>query len=173
MTEQNADWINDLFDPQQATTMDTNNVLSKANSQKQSTKPESDWFDSLFNDVKIDVKIDENKNQDNDTDEKKIDHIVTLKSNINIEFDYKIFKLLIEASNKKSLIISPFSILTASTLCMLGASDNTLKEMINSLYPNIQNKQTNFNNCTRITLDILKLCDYYNNKYTDSPIIKV
>eukprot|EP01084_Bolivina_argentea_P093553 168249_1 len=91
-------------------------------------------------------------------------------------FDSFIFETLNNTNkNKSNLIISPFSILVAMTICMLGSDKNTLKEMLNVLYCNRKDKSLTFNNSKIITKEIITLCKYLNEEYTgkNRPIVKI
>ena len=70
-----------------------------------------------------------------------------------------------ENKDSSNMILSPFSILTAMTVCMLGSANNTLKQMLNVLYPNHKNKQLSFENSTNLASEIMELGKYYNTKY--------
>ena len=73
-----------------------------------------------------------------------------------------------ENKNSNNLIVSPFSILSAMTVCMLGSANNTLKQMLNVLYPNRQNKKLSFENAAKFTAEIVELGKYYSTKYDGS-----
>eukprot|EP01084_Bolivina_argentea_P093552 168248_1 len=91
-------------------------------------------------------------------------------------FDSFIFETLNNTNkNKSNLIISPFSILVAMTICMLGSDKNTLKEMLNVLYCNRKDKSLTFNNSKIITKEIITLCQYFNKEYNgkNGPIVKI
>eukprot|EP01084_Bolivina_argentea_P051349 94458_1 len=92
------------------------------------------------------------------------------------EFDSLILETLSNKNkNKLNLILSPFSILIAMSICMLGANKNTLKQMLNVLHPNRKNKSSKFANSKNIIKEINKLCKYFNKQYTgkNCPIVKI
>ena len=65
----------------------------------------------------------------------------------NNRFDDNLFHILSKQNkDNHNLILSSFSILVAMTVTMCGAANNTLKEMLDILYPNIKNKQLTFDN---------------------------
>ena len=70
-----------------------------------------------------------------------------------------------ENKNSSNMIVSPFSILSAMNVCMLGSANNTLKQMLRVLYPNRQNKKLSFDNAAKLTAEIIELGKYYNTKY--------
>eukprot|EP01083_Nonionella_stella_P179335 636350_1 len=51
-----------------------------------------------------------------------------------------IFATLYQQANGSNLVLSPLSISIAMTLCMCGSANQTLKEMLQVLYPNAANK---------------------------------
>ena len=103
-----------------------------------------------------------NNNENEDVEEKKEEIDYDNKDG----FDNYLFRTMYaENKDPANMILSPFSILTAMTICMLGSANNTLKQMLNVLYPNIANKQLTFDNSTKITADIVEICKYYNSKY--------
>eukprot|EP01083_Nonionella_stella_P035789 97603_1 len=76
-----------------------------------------------------------------------------------------IFATLHQQANGSNLILSPLSISIAMTLCMCGSAEQTLKEMLNVLYPNAINKKPSFQNAKRFTKQVLKTCVYFNKEY--------
>eukprot|EP01084_Bolivina_argentea_P091417 164575_1 len=78
--------------------------------------------------------------------------------------------------NKNNLVLSPFSILTAMTIAMCGARNNTLKQLIMIMFPNLINKELSFENTSNIVSEMINKCKYYNNKYIgdkDGVMIKI
>eukprot|EP00484_Ammonia_sp_Unknown_P029445 CAMPEP_0197033596 /NCGR_PEP_ID=MMETSP1384-20130603/11972_1 /TAXON_ID=29189 /ORGANISM="Ammonia sp." /LENGTH=410 /DNA_ID=CAMNT_0042463433 /DNA_START=24 /DNA_END=1256 /DNA_ORIENTATION=- len=70
-----------------------------------------------------------------------------------------------ENGDSSSMILSPFSILTAMTLCMLGAANKTLKQMLEVMYPCSAHKPLSFETTSKLTADIVELGKYYNDTY--------
>ncbi len=105
-----------------------------------------------------------------DNEEKKADNIVG-------GFDNQLFAIMsAENKDKASLILSSLSILIAMTVCMCGAQKNTLKQMLDVLYPNAKNKEVSVENAQKLTAEAMDICQHYNKKYDgnkDIPIIKI
>eukprot|EP01084_Bolivina_argentea_P031995 59197_1 len=94
------------------------------------------------------------------------------------DFDANLLQTIIASNNDtESIILSPFSIVTAMTLCMLGSANNTLKEMVSTLYPNTKYKQLTFKHASEIALNTFNIHHYYNQKYNqtnrDAVIVKL
>ena len=73
------------------------------------------------------------------------------------------------------MVLSPFSVLSAMSICMLGAANNTLKEMMAVMYPEREQKLS-FENAATIVTDLIKLSSYYNTKYSgadDNAIVRI
>ena len=75
--------------------------------------------------------------------------------------------------DKSSVVLSPLSILIAMTVCMCGARNDTLKEMLNVLYPKRINKNVTPQNVAAITKKAMDLCNHYNKTYKKSPLITI
>ena len=99
------------------------------------------------------------------------------EKNVNNGFDDNIFKMLAkENKDSKSLILSPLSILVAMTVAMCGAANNTLKELLDVLYPNIKNKELTFDNASKITSQMIQVCKRFNADYNgdgDIPLVRI
>ena len=86
-----------------------------------------------------------------------------------VQFCSNLFKSVMDSNhqfqdNKRNIIISPFSILTAMTICMCGSNGNTLKEMLQVLYPQ-DNQSDDFENVVSITQNTVNLCRFFNENY--------
>eukprot|EP01084_Bolivina_argentea_P242763 407157_1 len=77
--------------------------------------------------------------------------------------------------NRSNVILSPFSVLIALTICMNGSNNNTLQQMTNILHPKKKNKQLTFKQTTNITNQSVNIWKHF-NKYDGSnnkPLIKI
>ena len=101
------------------------------------------------------------ENQANDTKRKAVGLVVNQS-----EFAANLLTALTAVDQKHcNLICSPLSIQSAMTICMVGARRNTVKEMMDVLYPNDPQKDIAVNGERVITSEIVKLCKYYNTKF--------
>ena len=85
---------------------------------------------------------------------------------------------VINASNKEknNLICSPLSILSALTICMVGAKNNTLKQMLNVLYPNVKDIQYTTENAIKFATKAIAISKEYNGKFDgndNKPIVNL
>eukprot|EP01083_Nonionella_stella_P078896 216163_1 len=96
------------------------------------------------------------------------------KKNVNLslkdDFATNIYKTILkQAGNHTNIIFSPFSIISAMTICLCGAANNTLDQLLSVLYSNTKNK-SQASNTSQYN------CQYLIAKYTSanhSPLIKV
>ena len=99
------------------------------------------------------------------------------ENGVDTAFDDNIFQAVTRSNRGgANLILSPFSILCAMTICMLGAKDNTLKQMMNVLYPNKKDDKLSFENSSKLTAEMITLCRYYNETFdgkNEKPMIKI
>ena len=92
-------------------------------------------------------------------------------------FDDNILAVL-NASNKEksNLICSPLSISIALTICMVGAKNNTLTQMLNVLYPNVKDIQCTTENATKFATEAIGISKEYNDKFNgkdNKPIVNL
>ena len=91
-------------------------------------------------------------------------------------FDTTLFRSIVAANNgAANIVLSPFSVLSAMSICMLGAANNTLKEMMAVMHPE-REQNVSFENAARIVGDLIKLTAYYNTKYSgadDNAIVRI
>eukprot|EP01084_Bolivina_argentea_P286061 490660_1 len=94
-----------------------------------------------------------------------------------IGFADTFFKTLsVTNKNESNLICSPLSVLTALTICMCGAKDNTLKQMFETLYPNESKQNNTPENAQKTATQTMNICSYYNKEYVgnnDKPILNI
>ena len=107
---------------------------------------------------------------------------VHTEEKIELEYDNNAFEdtlivMMCEINNNSSnIVFSPFSIHTAMTICMLGAANNTLKEIRDILYPNVSYGALTFGNSKKLMDHVIEHCIYYNTTYNGqdgNPLIKV
>eukprot|EP01083_Nonionella_stella_P145231 454693_1 len=85
------------------------------------------------------------------------------------QFDAHLLSEVLKSEQKgNNIVISPFSILSAMTMTMVGASNNTLKEMLNVLHPH--------SNPFRLLSELQMLCKHLMEQYSGidgKPLIKI
>ena len=91
-------------------------------------------------------------------------------------FDNYLFRSMMVANKSgANMVLSPVSVLSAMSICMLGAANNTLKEMMAVMYPDKEQK-VSFEISAKIVMDLIKLSAYYNTTYSgadDNAIIRI
>ena len=98
----------------------------------------------------------------NDEDSHNIKGVNAIQSSA---FPDNLLQKLLSEHRGDSIICSPLGIHAALTICMCGARGDTLKQMMNVLYTEVEKAKVTPNYAMKINSDLLKISEYYNDTF--------